>query len=98
LDEGRFDQRLEEARKRAGLGAPSAPSTPVTNEPHPLTFAFRLGVEMVASVAVACAIGYGLDRLFGTRPWIMVAFVPLGVAAGVRSLMRSVSPAGKTGV
>ncbi len=96
MDDGQFDQRLQKARKRAGLGPPVAPD--VSGEPHPLTFAVRLGVEMVASVAVACAIGYGLDRVFGTRPWVMVAFVPLGVAAGVRSLMRSVAPAGRSGI
>ena len=90
MDEGRdFDQRLEGARKRAGLDTAGAPAA---SDEHPLTFAVRLGVEMVAAVAVACAIGYGLDRVFGTRPWLMIAFVPLGVAAGVRSLMRSVAP------
>ncbi len=90
MDEGRkFDQRLEEARKRAGLDTATVPET---RDEHPLAFAVRLGVEMVAALGVACAIGYGLDRLFGTRPWIMIAFVPLGVAAGVRSLMRSVAP------
>jgi ATP synthase protein I len=88
VDEGPdFDRRLEQARQRAGLDA--KPAEAPTGE-HPLTFAVRIGVEMVASVAVACAIGYGLDRLFGTKPWLMVAFVPLGVAAGVRSLLRSV--------
>ncbi len=96
MDEGQFDQRLQEARQRAGLTTAVAPET--SPEPHPLTFAVRLGVEMVAALGVACAIGYGLDRLFGTRPWIMVAFVPLGVAAGVRSLMRSVAPTVRPGV
>ena len=87
MDEGReFDQRLDQARKRAGLDAADAPTV---RDEHPLAYAVRIGVEMVASVAVAVAVGYGLDRLFGTKPWLMVAFVPLGVAAGVRSLLRS---------
>ena len=86
MDERReFDQRLEDARKRAGLEV----AQPARHDEHPLAFAVRIGVEMVASVAVAVAIGYGLDRLLGTKPWLMIVFVPLGVAAGVRSLMRS---------
>ncbi len=93
-----FDQRLDEARKRAGLDAPVAgPGAKDARAPSPLSFAFRLGVEMVASLAVACAIGYGLDRLLGTKPWLMVAFVPVGVAAGVMNLMRSSSPGAGSG-
>lgn len=95
----RFDQRLEQARHRAGLDPlpPTDADGTGSRDPHPLTFAFRLGVEMVASLAVACAIGYGLDRWLGTKPWLMVAFVPIGVAAGVMNLMRSVAPSGPPG-
>ena len=81
-----FDRRLREARDRAGLDAP--PQTPLASEPHPLTVAVRIGAEMVGTLVVACAIGYGLDRLFGTRPWLTVLFAPVGLAAGVRNLMR----------
>ena len=88
MSDGDFDRRLEEARLRAGLDTP--PPVAGKPEPSPMSYALRMGVELVASVAVACAIGYGLDRVFGTKPWIMVGFVPLGVAAGVRSLLRSV--------
>jgi ATP synthase protein I len=96
-EEGRtpFDRRLREARQRAGLDAP--PKTPIEREPHPLAIAARIGAEMVATLAVACAIGWGLDRWFGTRPWCLVAAVPVGVAAGVKNLMRFAAPPGTTG-
>lgn len=90
-----FDRRLQEARNRAGLDAP--PKAPRPHEPHPLAVAVRIGAEMVATLAVACAIGYGLDRLFGTRPWLTVAFVPIGVGAGVRNLMRLAGPGSTPG-
>lgn len=51
---------------------------------------------MVGTLVVACAIGYGLDRLFGTHPWLTVLFAPVGLAAGVRNLMR-LAPVAKTG-
>ena len=49
----------------------------------------------VAAMAIAVLLGWGLDRLFHTRPWIMVAMVPVGMAAGLRNLVRAVGPAGK---
>lgn len=32
--------------------------------------------------------GYGIDRLFGTRPWMTVIFTALGVIAAFRNLFR----------
>jgi ATP synthase protein I len=44
---------------------------------------------MVAAMAIAVAIGYGLDRLFGTKPLLMIIFVPIGAAAGIVNVIRS---------
>ncbi len=55
----------------------------------------RLGVELVAAMVIAVVIGWGLDRLFHTTPWLMVLMVPVGMAAGLRNLIRAVGP--KTG-
>ena len=85
-----FDRRLRDARNRAGLDAP--PKTPLSHEPHPLAIAVRIGAEMVATLAVACAIGYGLDWLFGIHRWFLLGFVPVGIAAGVRNMMRFAAP------
>ena len=35
----------------------------------------RVGIELVAALVVAVAIGYGLDWLFGTRPILTAVFV-----------------------
>jgi ATP synthase protein I len=51
--------------------------------------ALRLGVELVAGVAVGFFIGWGLDRLFGTAPFLMVVFLGLGAAAGILNVMRT---------
>ncbi len=53
---------------------------------------------MVATLAVACAIGYGLDWVFGIHRWLLLAFVPVGIAAGVRNMMRFAVPEGNSGV
>jgi ATP synthase protein I len=54
----------------------------------------RLGVELVAAMVIAVVIGWGLDRLFHTSPWLMIAMVPVGMAAGLRNLVRA---GGRTG-
>lgn len=51
--------------------------------------ALRLGADFVAGVIVGGAIGWGVDRLFGTSPWGLIVFVLLGFAAGVLTVMRS---------
>ena len=47
-----------------------------------------IGVEMLASVLVGTFGGYGLDRLFHTKPWLMIVGFILGSVAGFRSLFR----------
>jgi len=41
---------------------------------------------------VGAAIGWGLDRLLGTRPILLVVFVLLGGAAGVLNVWRIFAP------
>jgi ATP synthase protein I len=49
-------------------------------------------VELVSALAVAVAIGWGLDRWLHTMPLFLVIFVLLGGAAGVLNVWRGVSP------
>ena len=86
-DGGSFERRLEVARRRAGLNGEGNDSRPAGNSAF--SFAMQLGAEMVAALAIAVAIGYGLDKLFHTSPWIMIGFVPVGAAAGVLNLLRA---------
>lgn len=52
----------------------------------------RVGVELVAALAVAVAIGLALDRLLGTSPWLLGLFVLMGGAAGVANVWRLMMP------
>jgi ATP synthase protein I len=54
----------------------------------------RVGIELVGTLAVGVAIGWGLDRWLGTGPWLLVVFFFLGAAAGVLNVYRAVSPIG----
>ena len=51
--------------------------------------AFKLGTELVAAVAVGTIIGFILDTLFDTKPWLIVIFFFLGAAAGMLNVIRA---------
>ncbi len=89
-----FEDRLKAARRKQGLDAPPKPSLDDQGGlgGSPWGIGLRVGVELVAALVVAVAIGYGLDRLFGTTPILTAVFVPLGGAAGVINLWRLFVP------
>ncbi|KKM90720.1 hypothetical protein LCGC14_1235850 [marine sediment metagenome] len=68
-----------------------------TQEPAPradehysmANMAWRMVIELVAGLGIGFGIGYGLDVLFGTLPIFLVLFVFLGLAAGVKTMMRT---------
>nr|WP_278924073.1 AtpZ/AtpI family protein [Pseudophaeobacter profundi] len=51
--------------------------------------AWRMVIELVVGLGIGFGIGYGLDRLFGTLPIFMVLFILLGLAAGVKVMLRT---------
>ena len=51
--------------------------------------AFKLGTELVAAVAVGTIIGFILDTLFDTKPWLIIIFFFLGAAAGMVNVIRA---------
>lgn len=50
--------------------------------------ALNLGINILSSILVGMAIGYGLDTFFDTKPWLMVLFIFLGFAAGIRTVWK----------
>ena len=51
--------------------------------------AFKLSTELVSAVAVGTIIGFILDKTFGTKPWLIIIFFFVGVAAGIINVVRS---------
>jgi ATP synthase protein I len=47
-----------------------------------------LGIEIGVTLAIGILIGWYLDRLFGTRPWLIIVFSILGIIAGFRNIVR----------
>ena len=51
--------------------------------------AMKIGTELVAAVVVGTTLGYILDNWFGTKPWLIISFFLIGVAAGILNVIRS---------
>lgn len=50
--------------------------------------ASTVGLNLVLSTFIGLAIGYGLDSLFHSSPWLTIIFLILGIIAGFRELLR----------
>jgi len=46
----------------------------------------EVAVHMIACVAIGVFLGWGLDRLLGTAPWLLLACSLLGAAAAIRAI------------
>jgi len=53
-----------------------------------------LGLMLPSSIAVGLFMGYFLDKLLGTEPWLLIIFTLLGVASGFLSLFRGLKRLG----
>ena len=50
--------------------------------------AYAAAITLVASVVTFCGLGYFLDRWLGTEPWLLIAGIVLGSAAGLYQFVR----------
>jgi len=44
-----------------------------------MSMGMRAGTELVGTILVTGAIGYGLDRWLGTKPWLLLVMLLLGI-------------------
>ena len=51
----------------------------------------RYAMEIAVATVVGGAIGWQLDRWLGTKPWLAILFLMLGLAAGFINLFRAVN-------
>lgn len=65
------------------------PVTSTVASGNDMSQAIRLMIDLVSGVLVGVGFGYLADGWFETTPWCVVAGLFLGVAAGVKNMMRS---------
>lgn len=49
-----------------------------------------IGLMLPSSIAIGLFMGYYLDKLFGTHPWLLLIFLLLGIASGMISLLKGI--------
>ncbi len=87
-----LDARLREAKSKRGGHAGADREA----QGGGLAFAVRIGVDLVAALAVGVGIGILLDRWLGTSPWFLLLFFLLGAAAGMMNVYRVMAGYGHT--
>ena len=88
-DKSAFEQRLQAAEDAVTGPVRESSAKQAGAAQRAIGLAMRLGIELVAAMVIAVVIGWGLDRLFHTKPWLMILMVPVGMAAGIRNLVRA---------
>jgi F0F1-type ATP synthase assembly protein I len=85
------DRRPADRPAKSLEQGPLRPIDPVARQTKRAYAALALssvGLEFGLSVAIGALFGYWLDTKAGTTPWLMILFLLLGFAAGVRALVR----------
>ncbi|WP_320172642.1 AtpZ/AtpI family protein [Maridesulfovibrio sp.] len=52
--------------------------------------AATIGTHLVAATFVGLGIGWYLDKWLGTKPWLLLIFLCLGIAAGFKNVYDEV--------
>jgi ATP synthase protein I len=83
--------RLEALEKRIAVAkkAVDPPRSAEGDKYSQAQLAWRMVIELVAGLGIGFGIGYGLDHLFGTMPIFLVLFIFAGLAAGIKTMLRS---------
>ncbi|TRW97680.1 AtpZ/AtpI family protein [Paracoccus sp. M683] len=88
-------ERAEDAARLRDLETRLSRLTKTDDGPKPMAshdqahLAWRMVIELVAGLGIGFGVGFGLDKLFGTTPFLLVIFLFLGLAAGVKTMMRT---------
>lgn len=90
-------KRLDEVHGRRSVKTGGGKDTPEQPSGAGLAMAFRFATELIVGLGVGWFIGSSLDGVFGTAPWLMIAFIMLGFAAGMLNVVRAAQRSQKKG-
>jgi ATP synthase protein I len=81
------------AKAQAELDAQQRPSGNTTGKGAGL--GLRMASDFTAAVIVGAILGWGIDALFHTSPWGLIACLLLGFVTGVRNVVRAATQSQK---
>ena len=90
MDDPDRHERLKRLEERIdALKAKDAPTPHQETHYSQAQLAWRMVIELVAGLGIGFGMGYGLDYVLGTLPIFLVLFTMLGLAAGIKTMLRS---------
>lgn len=89
-----FERRLSELGSKIGKAQSEKEAEITAQEDRAMrgrgmAYGLRMSSELVAAILVGGFIGYALDQLLGTTPWLFLLFFVLGFAAGILNVTRA---------
>ncbi len=90
-----MDPEHKERMHKLGTRLEDFKSRTAPEKPHQETkysqanMGWRMVTELVAGLLIGFGLGYGFDLLLGTLPIMLVVFTLLGLAAGIKTMMRT---------
>lgn len=96
-------QRAKDAARLRDLERKLAQMAPKEQGPSPLAghdkahIAWRMVIELVTGLGIGFGIGYGLDLWLGTTPILLVVFIFLGFAAGIKTMLLTAGELNRPG-
>ncbi len=88
-DEDRKQRMAQLEERLAGLRKGDDAKSHTDEHYSQAHLAWRMVIELVVGLGIGFGIGYGLDSLFGTLPIFLVLFTLFGLAAGIKTMLRS---------
>ena len=77
-----FSDRLEQKLKK--------PKINNNNKDNGYSIGLKISLDLISSIIVGALIGFGLDKIFSTKPIFFIIFLVLGIITGFYSLFKTV--------
>lgn len=81
-----LDRRLKAAKKKH---EPKRPVGDSSRDMSGVGVGLRIAVDLVAGVAAGVGIGWYLDSVLETKPWLLLLFTIIGFCAGLLNVYRT---------
>lgn len=86
-DLDQFDAKLKAARDRIeGRGEGSKKKSSYNDSL--VGVGYRMSIELVVGICAGLGLGWLIDTQLGTKPWFMLVFMFVGLAAGILNVVR----------
>ena len=85
-DLDQLDAKLKAARER--IDGPGEGSKSGSYNDSLAGVGYRMSIELVVGICVGLGLGWLIDTQMGTKPWFMLVFMFLGLAAGIFNVVR----------